>query len=104
MENKIYVGSLSYSTTDDGLNAAFSAIGPVLSAVVIKDRETNRSKGFGFVEMENEEDVQKAIDALDGSELDGRRLRVNKSIPQQKGNFGRGNGGYNRGGGYNRDR
>ncbi len=103
MENKIYVGSLSYSTTDDGLNSAFSAIGPVLSAVVIKDRETNRSKGFGFVEMEKEEDVQKAIDALDGSELDGRKLRVNKSIPQERGSFGKSNGGgFNRDGGYNR--
>jgi RNA recognition motif-containing protein len=97
MENKIYVGSLSYDTTDDGLNTVFSAIGTVLSAVVIKDRETGRSKGFGFVEMESEEDVQKAIDALDGSELDGRKLRVNKSVPQEKGSFGRSNGG-----GYNR--
>jgi len=96
MENKIYVGSLSYDTTDDGLKAVFSAIGTVLSSVVIKDRETGRSKGFGFVEMENEEDVQKAIDALDGSELDGRKLRVNKSVPQERGSFGRSNGG-----GYN---
>lgn len=83
MENKLYIGSLAYSTTEDGLKSAFSAIGPVLSAIIIKDRETGRSKGFGFVEMENEEDVQKAIDVLDGSELDGRKLRVNKARPKQ---------------------
>jgi RNA recognition motif-containing protein len=96
MAKKIYVGSLSYDTTEDTLNSLFAAIGPVVSAMIIKDKFTGHSKGFGFVEMENDDDVAKAIEALNGKEVDGRPIRVNESIPQEK-SFQR--GGYsNRGG------
>lgn len=97
MAKKIYVGSLSYDTTEETLNSTFAAIGPVVSAIIIKDKFTGHSKGFGFVEMQNDEDVQKAIDALNGTDLDGRTIRVNESIPQEN-NFRRGGYNNNRGG------
>ena len=99
----IYCGNLAYATTDDGLKAAFAAYGEVTSARVVTDRMNGRSKGFGFVEMPNREEAQKAIDALNGQELDGRPIRVNESNPkprEDRDRRGGGRGGY--GGGYGR--
>lgn len=94
---KLYVGNLSFSTTDAGLNEAFSAFGTVDSASVISDRETGRSKGFGFVEMNNDEEAKAAMAALDGKALDGRNIKVNEARPKEdrpaRGGFGGGNGG-----------
>lgn len=83
MATKLFVGSLSYQATDDDLNAAFAAVGQVVSAKVIMDRETGRSKGFGFVEMATEEDAQKAIKELNGKEVSGRPIVVNEARPQE---------------------
>jgi len=94
---RIYVGNLSYNTTDEGLQAAFAAFGTVRSAAVIMDRETGRSRGFGFVEMDNDDEAAAAIAALNGSQLDGRTLTVNEAQPRAD-RGGRG-GGYSRGGG-----
>lgn len=79
----IYVGNLSYKISDQDLQEVFEEFGDVISAKVIKDRETGRSKGFAFVEMENEEDAQAAIEELDGSEIDGRVVKVNKARPKE---------------------
>lgn len=81
---KIYVGNLSYQTADAELRQAFEAHGEVLSARVIMDRMTNRSRGFGFVEM-NDADGQVAIKAMDGASLQGRQLKVNEAKPQEGG-------------------
>ncbi len=81
MATKLFVGSLPYSTTDEELSEAFSAVGTVVSAKVIFDRDTQRSKGFGFVEMSSEEEAQSAVKQLDGSEMDGRRIVVNEARP-----------------------
>lgn len=80
MATKLYVGNLSYSTTDDSLRAAFAQAGTVVSATVLSDRMSGRSRGFGFVEME-EADSAKAIEMWNGKELDGRKLRVNEARP-----------------------
>jgi RNA recognition motif-containing protein len=111
MATKLFVGSLSYNTTDASLEEFFASIGKVVSAKVIVDRDTNRSKGFGFVEMESEEEAQAAVAQLNGKELDGRTIAVNEARPQENrerrsfGGNGGGNGGGNRnGGGFNRDR
>lgn len=80
---KLYVGNLPYSFDDAKLAEVFSKFGTVLSAVVIKDRETRRSKGFGFVEFESEEAAKKAIQEMDGADIDGRNLKVNEARPQQ---------------------
>ena len=105
---KIFAGGLSWNTDDDGLREAFEAYGEVDSAKVITDRDTGRSRGFGFVEMPNSADAQKAIDELDGAELDGRNIRVNEAQERRdngghrgghRGSGGR-SGGYNRGGRY----
>ncbi len=77
MAQKIYVGNLAYATSEETLTTSFSQYGEVVSAIVIRDRETQRSKGFGFVEMEEQNSAESAIEALDGSELDGRKIRVN---------------------------
>ena len=82
MATKLFVGSLAWATTDDSLKDFFSAAGTVASANVIVDRETNRSKGFGFVEMSSEEEAKKAIDELNGKELDGRPIVVNEARPR----------------------
>ena len=103
----IYVGNLSYDTTERELEAAFSAHGAVTSARVATDRETGRPRGFGFVEMANAAEAQAAIAALNGAALQGRNLTVNEARPREErsggGNRG-GGGGYggggNRGGGY----
>ncbi len=78
----IYAGNLSYNTQDNELNDAFSEFGEVSSAKVIMDRDTGRSKGFGFVEMANDDDGKKAIEALDGTDLDGRTIKVNEARPR----------------------
>lgn len=77
MAKKIYVGNLSFSTTEESLNDTFAQYGEVISAVIVTDRYTGRSRGFGFVEMEEDNAADAAISALDGKELDGRNLRVN---------------------------
>ncbi len=83
-QQNLFIGSLAYATTDDGLKAHFEQIGPVKSARVITDRETNRSKGFGFVEYENDDDNQKAVDQLNGKELDGRTINVSLARPREE--------------------
>jgi len=101
MSNKLYVGGLPYSTTEDALEQLFSEHGNVESAKVITDRDTGRSRGFGFVEMESAGEAQKAISALNGTDLDGRTLTVNEAKPRE--NRSGGGGGYG-GGGGGRDR
>ncbi|HSX41346.1 MAG TPA: RNA-binding protein [Candidatus Saccharimonadales bacterium] len=81
MASKLFVGGLPYSVTGDELKEHFAGHGTVASAVVISDRETGRSKGFGFVEYENDEEAKAAIAALDGSEMDGRKITVNEARP-----------------------
>ncbi len=99
MASKLYVGSLSYDTTEDSLKSAFEQAGAVQSAVIIIDKMSNRSKGFGFVEMSSDEEAKKAIEMFDGKELDGRTIVVNEARPMkerspQGGGYGdRGNGG-----------
>ena len=78
---KIFVGNLSFKTTDEALRAFFEQAGAVTSAVVMKDRMDGRPRGFGFVEMESVEGMQKAIEMLDGKELDGRPIRANEARP-----------------------
>jgi RNA recognition motif-containing protein len=96
MNKKLYVGGLPYSVTDDQLNELFAAHGTVESAKVITDRYTDRSRGFGFVEMSTPEECQAAIDALNGSELGGRTLTVNMSRPRTDRPRGGGGGGGSR--------
>lgn len=100
MGKKLYVGNLSYSTTDEGLNGAFAAFGTVSSARVIMDRETGRSKGFGFVEMSSDEEAQKAVAAMDGQDLDGRNLKVAEAKPMEGGSRGGAPGGAGGNGGF----
>ncbi len=107
MAKKLYVGGLPYSTTDAELKDAFSAAGAVSSAVVIMDKMTGRSKGFGFVEFAADEDAQKAIDQFNGKDFGGRSITVNEARPMEDrprrdfrgGGGGGGYGGGNRGGG-----
>ena len=98
---KLYVGNLSFNTSNQDLNDIFAEIGPVQSSNIIEDRETGRSRGFGFVEMTNQADGERAIAELNGKEIDGRELKVNEAKPQSsgggRGNFG-GGGGRGRGG------
>ena len=84
MGNKLYVGNLAYSVRDESLHQAFSQFGTVTSAKVMMDRDTGRSRGFGFVEMNSEEEGQSAIDALNGAELGGRTLKVNVARPREE--------------------
>ncbi len=84
MATKLYVGGVAYRTTDQGLQDAFAQAGTVVSARIIMDRMTNRSRGFGFVEMENDADAQKAIEMWHGKELDGRELIVNEARPMEE--------------------
>lgn len=124
----IYVGNLSWNLKDQDLSNLFASYGEVISAKIVNDKFTNRSKGFGFVEMANDDQAQAAIAALNGSEVDGRNIVVNESRPKPEGSSGGGGGfkkrsfgnggggggfkkggsggGYNKGGGggYNRDR
>jgi RNA recognition motif-containing protein len=102
MAQKIYVGNLSYRTTEQTLTTAFSQYGEVASTVVIKDRYTDQSKGFGFVEMADAEAANTAIAALNGQELDGRQVRVNIAEDKPRDSRPpRRNFGGNREGGYN---
>lgn len=82
-KNKLYVGNLSYGMDSDGLKTAFEKIGEVVEAVVISDKFSGRSKGFGFVTMKNDADAEKAIKELDGSDLDGRPVKVNIARPMR---------------------
>jgi RNA recognition motif-containing protein len=104
MGNKIYVGGLPYSVTDGRLEEVFAAHGTVQSAKVISDKFTGQSRGFGFVEMGSSDEAQKAISALNGTQLDGRTLVVNEAKPMESRGGGGGGGGRggNRGGGRDR--
>jgi RNA recognition motif-containing protein len=105
MGNNIYVGGLPYSTTDAQLQEIFSAHGTVESARVITDKFTGRSRGFGFVEMSSSEEAQRAIQALNGTDLEGRSLTVNEARPQERrSGFGGDRGGQRRGGSGGRNR
>lgn len=97
MASKLYVGNLSFDTSDAHLQELFASMGEVVSAKVVTDRDTGRARGFGFVEMANEEDAQKAIAALDGRDFMGRNLKVNPAQPRE-------GGGGSRGGDWSRDR
>ena len=110
---EIYVGNLSYGTSEDNLNELFASHGSVRQVKIITDRDSGRSRGFAFVSMDNDTEAQAAIDAVNGHELDGRALVVNQSRERKPreggggGNFNRGGGGGNRGGGgggYNSNR
>ena len=84
MGKKLYVGNLSYNTTEDGLRNYFAGYGVVASAKIIFDRETGNSKGFGFIEMGTEEEANAAIAGTNGTELDGRQLRVNEAMDKPR--------------------
>ena len=96
MSQKIYVGNLNYATTDEGLTNCFSQFGEVLSSIVIKDRESGQSKGFGFVEFAEAQAADAAIEGMNGKELDGRRLRVNMAEEKPRRERPRGNFSRNR--------
>lgn len=81
--NKLYVGNLDYGVTDDKLSELFSKAGKVVSAAVITDRQSGRSKGFGFVEMSSEEEAKKAIETFNGKDFEGRKLVVNEARPRE---------------------
>src|SRR5687768_962365 len=112
MGNKLYVGNLAYTVRDEELNDAFSQFGTVTSAKVMMDRDTGRSKGFGFVEMGSDAEAQSAINGMNGQSLSGRAIVVNEARPREErpggfggprgggGGFGGGGGGGRREGGY----
>jgi RNA recognition motif-containing protein len=100
MGKKLYVGNLPYSVRDSDLEDLFAAHGSVQSAQVIIERDTGRSKGFGFVEMSNDQEAQEAISALNGREMEGRTLTVNEARPKEEGGGGGGRRGGGGGGGY----
>ena len=104
MGSKLYVGNLSYNSTSSDLEQLFGQHGTVQSAEVIQDRDTGRSKGFGFVQMGSDQEAQAAISALNGQEVDGRALTVNEAKPREDrgGGGGGGRGGYGGGGGGGR--
>jgi RNA recognition motif-containing protein len=83
VSKKLFVGSLPWAVNDEGLKQAFSSYGKVVSATVVTDRRSGRSKGFGFVEMENDSEAKTAIEALNGSELNGRNIVVNEAKPKE---------------------
>ena len=94
MGKKLYVGNLSYRMTDSDLEQLFASHGSVTSAQIIMDRDTGRSKGFGFVEMASDQDATAAITALNGKEIEGRTLTVNEARPKEDRSGGGGRGGY----------
>jgi RNA recognition motif-containing protein len=100
--NKLYVGNLAYSVRDESLHQAFSQFGTVTSAKVMMDRDTGRSKGFGFVEMGSDAEAQSAINGMNGQALEGRAIVVNEARPREErpGGFGGGGGGGGSRGGY----
>src|SRR3954469_14862053 len=99
LSKKLYVGNLTYNVNESDLEALFAPFGTVQSAQIIVDRDTNRSKGFGFVEMDTEAQAQAAISGLHDREHDGRRLTVNEAKPREPRSGGGGGGGYGGGGG-----
>ena len=99
MAKKLYVGGLSYDTTEDTLKKTFAEAGTVETAVVIMDRMSGRSKGFGFVEMENQDAAQKAMEELNGQDYEGRALKIDEARPPKKRMGGGGGGGFGGGGG-----
>lgn len=103
MSKKLYVGNLSYSVSNDDLEQAFASFGTVASATVLTDRDTGRSKGFGFVEMSSTQEAQSAIEGMNGREMGGRALTVNEARPREERPAGRsfgGGGNNNRRGGW----
>ena len=100
MGNKLYVGNLAYSVRDESLQQAFGQFGSVTSAKVMMDRETGRSKGFGFVEMSSPAEAQAAMNAMNGQPLEGRAIVVNEARPREERPGGFGGGGSGGGGGY----
>jgi cold-inducible RNA-binding protein len=107
MSKKLYVGNLPYSVDDAQLEAMATSFGEVVSAKVIQDKFNGRSKGFGFIEMANDEEALKAIEELNEKEIDGRNIKVNEARPMEKRDGGRGRGGFGGGrggGGGGRDR
>jgi cold-inducible RNA-binding protein len=100
MSTRLYVGNLNFRTTSDDLREHFSQVGEVESATVVEDRETGRSRGFGFVEMASKAEGEAAIAQLAGKDYDGRALTVNEAKPQEPRRGGGGFGGGGRGGGY----
>jgi len=106
MGKKLYVGNLSFQTTDSTLMDAFSQFGTVESARVVTDRDSGRSKGFGFVEMSSDQEAEKAIQEMDGADFDGRNIKVNEARPMaprdNRGGGGRGGRGGRDGGGRGR--
>ncbi|XP_040382178.1 glycine-rich RNA-binding protein 2, mitochondrial-like [Oryza brachyantha] len=103
MSTKLFVGGLSWGTNDDSLRDAFTSFGDVTEARVITDRETGRSRGFGFVNFVNGDEAKSAMEAMDGKELGGRNIRVNfanERPPGNRGGGGYGGGGYGNQGGY----
>ena len=89
MAKKLYVGNLSYQSEQEGLHALFAQFGDVVSAVILSDRDTGRSRGFGFVEMESDDAAEAAIQALNGTEFDGRTLKVNEARERSDRGFDR---------------
>jgi RNA recognition motif-containing protein len=100
MAVKLFVGGLSFSTSNERLREAFAACGAVESATVVTDRDTGRSRGFGFVEMSTPEEADQAVSRLNGTSLDGRTIQVEKAKSGPGGGGGRGPGGGSRGGGF----
>lgn len=103
MGTKLYIGNLTYGVTDAALQEMFAAHGSVQSAQVIMDRDTGRSKGFGFVEMGNDQEAKAAIAAMNGKQMEGRALTVNEARPKEggsRGSSGGGGRGFGAGGGY----
>lgn len=103
MAKKLFIGGLSWDTTDAKLSEFFSQAGKVVSATVITDKFSGESRGFGFVEMSTDEEAETAKQKLNGQTLDGRAIAVNDAKPQERQDSGY-SGGFNRGGGYGRDR
>ena len=99
---KLYVGNLSFQTSNQDLNDFFGNLGTVQSATIIEDRETGRSRGFGFIEMSSKAEAENAIAQLDGKDLDGRSLKVNEAKPRENREHGNGTkrGGFKGGGGF----
>jgi RNA recognition motif-containing protein len=104
MNKKLYVGNISYGTTEDELRSLFAEVGPVVSVTMITDRATGQSKGFGFVEMETNKAAQDAIDRFNNYEINQRKITVSEARPPREGGFSKGSGdrGRNRGGGPTR--
>jgi cold-inducible RNA-binding protein len=102
MNKKLYVGNLSYDTTENELQKLFSEVGPVVSTAIITDRASGQSKGFGFVEMETEKDAQEAIERLNNHEINQRNITVNEARPPKDRSFGGGGRGSGSGGGRGR--